>query len=180
MEAYTDTDHGPQMEDQYYVRNAGIVLLHPFLPTFAAEANLTGKNGDFKTESCRARLVYLLQYLATGREEIAQTDLALNKTLCGIHLDATLQCDMAVTTHEKEMAESLLTAVIAHWNKLAHTSIAGFRDSFLLRDGLIIMTDDSVVLKVEKRAFDILLNDVPWNISVIKTPWMPHILQVDW
>lgn len=180
MEANNNTDQVPQLKGQYHISNAGIVLLHPFLPAFAAAINLTTENGDFKNDCSRGRLVYLLQYLATGNELVTETDLALNNILCGIPPDTKVRYDMVVTGDEKEQAESLLTAVIGHWRALKNTSIDGLREAFLLREGLIITTGDPVTLTIGNRSWDILLKDIPWNNSVIKTPWMPHILHVDW
>jgi hypothetical protein len=38
----------------------------------------------------------------------------------------------------------------------------------------------SMKLQVERRGFDILLDQLPWNMGIIKTQWMDEPLSVDW
>ena len=35
-------------------------------------------------------------------------------------------------------------------------------------------------LQVETRAVDVLLDQLPWGLSMIRTPWMHAMLNVDW
>jgi hypothetical protein len=35
-------------------------------------------------------------------------------------------------------------------------------------------------LKVQPRAFDMLLDRLPWGFSIIKLPWMQGVLHVEW
>ena len=51
---------------------------------------------------------------------------------------------------------------------------------FLQRSGKLFSKDDKLYLQVEQSAIDILLDHLPWNLSVIKLPWMPDILRVEW
>ena len=42
------------------------------------------------------------------------------------------------------------------------------------------LEEDRITLTVEPRAFDMLLDQRPWSISIVKLPWMPLPLYVTW
>lgn len=155
-------------------------MLHIFLPACAKALCFIGENGNFIDEASRARMVYLLQYLATGVEHAPMDELVLSKILCGIAPGAALASGIELSSAEKEEGEHMVMSAIAHWNNLRNISIEGLREAFLVRDGIIVITEGTMKLYMEQRAQDILLKNVPWNFSIIKTPWMQQILQVSW
>jgi hypothetical protein len=71
-------------------------------------------------------------------------------------------------------------AAILHWSALKSTSIDGFRHSFLIRHGVIVDQENKWLLKVEPKSFDLLLDQLPWGISMIKLSWMERVLAVEW
>ena len=81
---------------------------------------------------------------------------------------------------DREEAETVLQAAISHWQALKNTSINGLRSSFLLRQGLVREVENGWRLRVERKPFDILLDQLPWGIGIIKLPWMEEILWVEW
>jgi hypothetical protein len=54
------------------------------------------------------------------------------------------------------------------------------RESFLQRGGRLQRKGDAWQLAVETRAFDMLLDQVPWSYSTIKFGWMERVIYVDW
>ena len=123
----------------------------------------------------------LLQFLASGTPAVPEYQLPLNKLLCGIPQGRPLPRELSLSAAETELGESLLQAVIARWEILKSTSIAGLRETFLLRAGkLEWLPDDRIVLTVEPKTLDILLDQRPWSISIIKLPWMAAPLYVTW
>ena len=36
------------------------------------------------------------------------------------------------------------------------------------------------ILTVEKKAFDILLEQIPWSFRTVKLPWNKYIIHVEW
>jgi hypothetical protein len=42
------------------------------------------------------------------------------------------------------------------------------------------MRDGDWLLQVEAKTVDILLNQLPWGISMIKLPWMQRMLWIEW
>lgn len=125
----------------------------------------------------------MLQYLADETRNAPEHELVLNKILCG--MDPEEPVDSSVTLTEPEMAEcnALLGAVIANWgagSAMKPLSPRGVRSMFLIRDGLIRARDADLVLRVEEKAHDILLDKLPWGISTVKLPWMESPLFVEW
>ncbi|MGB8699159.1 MAG: contractile injection system tape measure protein, partial [Thermosynechococcaceae cyanobacterium] len=67
-----------------------------------------------------------------------------------------------------------------YWSALKSTSVAGLRTSFLQRPGLLRQTEEGWHLQVEPQTFDVLLNDLPWSIGIVKFAWMPHPIYTEW
>ena len=163
-----------------YLANAGLVLLWPFLTMLFDRLGYL-ENQQFRDEASRARAALLLQFLVSGAAAVPEYQLPLNKLLCGIAQSQPLPRELPLTAAETELGESLLKAVIARWDALKNTSIAGLRETFLLRPGkLDWLPDDRIVLTVEPKTLDILLDRRPWSISIIKLPWMAAPLYVTW
>ncbi|WP_036249023.1 contractile injection system tape measure protein [Methylobacter sp. BBA5.1] len=171
-------DQHPEAAEGIYIENAGLVLLHPFLPRFFQALGIASEN-DVILQPERA--LCLLHFLATGQRIAPEHELVLPKILCNIPLTAPAGADMDLTDPETEEAAALLEAVIGHWDVLKNTGIDGLRGTFLLRAGKITRRDDGDWrLQVESKAFDILMDQLPWGISMIKLPWMPRMLWVEW
>ena len=63
---------------------------------------------------------------------------------------------------------------------MQNTSIPNLRGAFLIRDGLLSEKEDRWTLHVENKAYDIVLEYLPWTISMIKLPWMHKRIDVAW
>lgn len=164
----------------FYIANAGLVLLWPFLKDLFARCDLT-EQSEFKTPEHRHRAVRLLHYLVFGQEEGQEPLCLLNKILCGVHWNDVLRRDMpALSEFEKDTTESLLQAVIAQWNKVGNTSLVGLRGSFLIREGKLSREEDCWRLNVEPKGYDVLMDYLPWSISIVQLPWMEKPLSVHW
>lgn len=163
----------------FHTDNAGLVLLWPFLTQFFTLTNLM-ENNEFKNIDAAMRATVLTQFLVTGITEINEFDLMLNKVLCGVPTDMPVRTAITISEEEKEISESLLKGVLGNWQALKDTSIAGFRDTFLERKGVMTFEQDAVMLHVEKKTVDILLDSLPWSFSVVKQPWMKKMIQVLW
>lgn len=167
----------PDAKEGIYIENAGLVLLHPFLPQFFTALHIANEDGLLQGE----RALCLLHYLCTGQESAPEYHLVLAKLLCNIPLTLPIQSDLSLTDDEKAEAIALLTAVIGHWDALKNTGVDGLRGTFLLRPGKISLREDGDwQLQVEGKAYDILLEQLPWGIGMIKLPWMQRMLWVDW
>ncbi len=166
-------------ENPVFITNAGLVLLHPFLSGLFENVGYTDKN-QWISEDLHQRALLLTQFLITGNDEYPEFDLLLNKILTGYPLDDSLPVEIVLSDFEKGEAADLLQAVINHWKALKNTSIAGLQNTFLQREGKILKKESGWLLQVEQKAFDILLDKIPWGFSTIKTFWMDEILSVEW
>ncbi len=162
-----------------YIANAGLVLLHPFLPSLFEQLNLM-KEKIWIDKVSQQKAVLVLEFLATGKEKMEEFDLMLNKILCGIAIDEIVPIELNPDDETKSECEDLLQNVITHWSVLKNTSIAGLMEAFLQRSGKLTRVDDGWLMQVEQNAIDILLNQLPWGIGIIKLPWMNEMLYVEW
>ena len=163
------------------VRNAGLVLLIPFIQRFLV------KTGSMPADSIEIpfdtlpRAAALLSFLATGDHCLQEFELPLVKVLLGIDpRTAVPVAEEALEERDKDEAKALLQAVVNHWSSLKGTSAEGFRSSFLRRAGLLREEDGAWRLDVERKSYDILLEQLPWTISVAKLPWMNKSVLVQW
>jgi hypothetical protein len=159
---------------------AGQVLLHPFLPTLFRRAGLTDADGLLIGPPERRRAALLAHFVATGADEVAEPDLLVAKLLCGVDFAEPAERRLDPSALERELAEGLLAAVVSHWEALRGTSAAGLREAFLERPGRLERTAEGWKLLVETRTLDVLLDRLPWTISVVKTPFMAGMLRVLW
>jgi hypothetical protein len=162
-----------------FVENAGLVLLWPFFSFYFQTLELT-KDHKFISKEAASHAAYLLEYLVTGKEEGREHLMSLNKLLCNIPRRQPLAAPVTLTEREKKLSEELLTTAISRWDIIKNTSVEGLRESFLKRKGKIEWTEDKINLTVEPRAYDMLVDKIPWSISVIKLPWIEKALYVKW
>ncbi len=165
--------------DSFYVPYAGLVLIHPFLTTFFDELGLLADQ-QFKDEEANKWAVHLLQFLVSGKTDLPEYELLLPKFLCGLPFETPIKRDIVLPAHEKKEADHLLKAVIKHWGALGNSSPEALREGFLSRSGKLEKRPDGWRLLVEQHTLDILLNQLPWNLSFIKLPWLEEILHVEW
>ncbi len=169
--------HHPEAATGIYIEQAGLVILHPFLPQFLRALLIA--DGDRLTQPERA--LCLLHFLTTGQTIAPEQALPLPKLLCNVSLNQPVESDVVLSEQECQEAEALLTAVIGHWDALKNTGIEALRGTFLLRAGKLTQRDDGDwLLQVERQGYDILLDQLPWGIGTVKLPWMPSILWVEW
>jgi hypothetical protein len=165
--------------DTIYINNAGLVLLHPFLPALFSHLKLIEENA-WIDEAFVYKAILAMQFMVNGKDEIEEFDLVLNKILCGIDNEEVVPTTILPDEETKTECDVLLMEVIKHWDVLKNTSIAGLREGFLQRSGKLSRVDDGWLLQVEQKAIDVLLNHLPWGIGIIKLPWMNEILVVEW
>jgi hypothetical protein len=171
----------PETVTDVHIENAGLILLHPFLISYFTSEGLV-RDKAFITEEAQQRAVFLLQYLATGEQECAEEKLVLNKILCGLDPSHPVVPGIQMTGNEKNACHNLLEAVISHWKVLKRTSPAALRNTFLQREGILSResTASQWKLTVERKSHDILLNRLPWGLSVVKLPWCNNMIYVQW
>jgi hypothetical protein len=170
-------EHHSEVRQGLYVENAGLVLVHPFLPQFFSALGIAEKTRLLQPD----RALSLLHYLATGQTVAPEYELVLPKILCDVPLGTPVESQVELTAAEQEESIALLEALIRHWGALRNSSPDGLRGAFFLRPGKVSLHDDGDWwLQIESRTHDILLDQLPWGLSMIKLPWMGKMLRVAW
>ena len=167
------------LSDSVYINNAGLIIIWPFLSTLFSKLGLTeGRN--FIDDYSLQKAILTTHYVVYEDEKIDESDLVLNKILCGASPDFFVDVSIKLSDMDKSIGRSLLVAVTKNWDKLSSTSIQSLRDSFLKRDGIVKKKDKDYSLKVETKPYDLLLKTIPWNIKMIQTTFMDNRLLVEW
>ena len=165
--------------EELFIENAGLVLCNPFLPRLFSQLELTDEH-RFKDNKRAERAVLLLHHMLYENSSLPEPSLVLNKLLCGLEPGIPVDRAIDVSPQEKEAISKMLNGMIAHWNKLGKNSVNGLIDSFLIRAGKLEQGKDTWCLKVEQKAYDVLLDSIPWSYSPIKYSWMKKPIYVRW
>ena len=166
-------------EEGLFVQYAGTVLIHPFLSTLFKRLQWV-KDGKFENDQSKQKALYLLHYAATGRGKAEEYELAVPKILCNWPLGTPVQKNIELSKAALLEADNMLQAAIDQWKVLKNTSPTGLREGFLQRSGKYFTRNDKLYLQIESDSIDVLLDQLPWNIGIIKLPWMKDMLWVEW
>jgi len=163
-----------------YVQNAGLVLASDFFKLLFERLGLLSSGREFLNRSAQEDAVYYLQYLATGNANVAERQLVLNKVLTGIDIATPIKGNIEISSIQQDLMRHLLVTITRTWPPMRNTSIDSLQQMFLVRDGFLHEEEDLWVLKVERKAFDFLLQELPWRYSPIYYAWMDKPLIVVW
>ena len=167
-------------EDQsnYYVNNAGLILVHPFLKQLFENCNLLNKD---KTIRNAELAVHLLHYVATGQEQEYEHKMIIEKFICNVPIAYPIDRNIILSPEMKSEVQEMFQGVLQNWEVMKKSSVALLQNEFLQRPGKLQLTDtENPRVIVERKTQDILLDSLPWNLSIIKLPWIKKIIYVDW
>lgn len=168
-----------EVDADIYVSNAGLVLLHPFVPALLETLGLQ-KDGHFPSLEAQMATAKVLQFVVWGENMLSENHFPLIKILLGMPVHQVLDLEIELPETWKQECESMLSEVIQHWAVLKNTSVTGLRETFLQREGKISPAANGWKLQVERKTVDILIGKLPWGIGIIKLPWMNELMYVDW
>lgn len=169
----------PMPKEDIILYNAGMVLAAPYLQRLFGMLKLTEQSA-FKDQKSAERAIHLLEYLVNESTDMPEYRLVLNKILCGVKTGRPIERSIMVQETEKTAIEGLLQGMISNWKRLGNTSVQGFRESFLQREGRLQLKEDDWHLSVQPKAYDMLLDQIPWSFSIIRLPWMERTVYVKW
>ena len=171
----------PDQEDSdtIVIQNAGLIILWPFFYRLFDKCGFL-IDRKFKDDQSVQKGILMMQYLVAGSTEINENELVLNKILCGVAQRTQIDVKIELTDVELEMCDSLLLGVLKNWEKLSKSSVATLRETFLKREGILIPNELDYNLDIVKETFDMLLDTIPWNISIIQTTFMENRINIDW
>jgi len=135
------------------VRNAGLVLLWPYLNSLFSVTGLLA-NDQFKGREEAVLAIYMLHYLATGSKSSEEQDLFIPKVMTG--WDPESEVPSKITPEDSILTEcdSLLAACINNWSVLKSTSPDGLREAFLKRSALIERKDYGWYFELERSVLE--------------------------
>jgi hypothetical protein len=168
-----------QNEKVYFVNNSGLVLLFPYLSRYLEALNYV-KNNQFISFNHQLQAVHPLEHLVRGEEDYREYDLVLNKILLGLPLETPLNPELGKLCFQSQEVTELLESAINHWQILGKTSVDGFRQSFLKREGKLIEAENHWKLIVNRKGYDVLLSKLPYPLYVVKLSWMNQPLYIEW
>ena len=166
-------------EESIFTSNAGLVLIHPFLSSLFKRTGLLAAQ-QFTGSAAQEKAIYLLHYVATGKTKAQEYELVVPKILCGYSMLLPVKNRIRLSAKERKEANEMLKAAIASWDILKSTSVAGLRESFLQRSGKVILKQEKISLQLEKKTIDVLLDHLPWGLSLLKLPWLDELIRVEW
>jgi hypothetical protein len=163
------------------VLNAGLILLWPFLLMLFKRLVLWNfEEKVFVNEKTKHKAISIVHYLGTESDHCEdERELTIPKILCGLALDFVPQ-KTEMTLEEKQLCDDLIAAAIEKWSRLGKISCNGFRTTFLQRSGIITREEETLCIRIENKAFDILLDFLPWTINTIRLPWLEKPIKVFW
>lgn len=167
------------LDETILISNSGLVLTSPFLPFFFKGLGLI-ENKQFVSPESQNRAVLLLQALLDDSYEYEESDMLLNKILCGLEPSEPIEVSFSPTETEKEEIKNLLDSMVSQWAALKSTSGESMAKGFFPREGSLKRIDKGYQLTIPRISIDILLNRLPWTISIIKLPWMNEPLFTEW
>ena len=159
-----------------YMPNCGFILIHPFLSAFLKNCELLSKNGQLKDKIKTAQLFF---YTATGRTSAYEHELHFFKFLCDIPQGYSIDRAFDLSQELLDKSDELLEAVLGHLPQLGSSSIALLRNEFLCREGKLELGGTNKLL-VSRKTQDLLLENLPWGLSVLKLPWLKKLTYIEW
>lgn len=164
-------------ESGVYVSTAGLVILYPFLKYFFKDVDLLDDQNRLTDAHLAA---HVLHYIATGNEQPYEYALVFEKFLLDIPLQESVPKELVIPQVIKEKVALLFDAVRENWPPVQGTSAEGLQETFLMREGKLVVTDDVTRLIIERKTVDILLDQLGWPISLIHFPWKKGVVYVEW
>jgi hypothetical protein len=172
-------DDSVLLGEEFFVSNAGLVLVAGFLPSYFGALDLLQGDG-FRDLPAQMRAVQMLDVLARGLHPAAEHELLLNKVVCGIEIQSALDLTSGPNQEDLAAADALLSAVIGYWPVVGDITPDQLRGGFLLRDGWLRKGAQDWTLRVERKTYDVVLERLPWSIGVVMLPWMDAKIWVEW
>ncbi len=171
-------DSSVHVEEGTIFSNAGLILLHPFLKRFFENLEFL-ENNKIVPEKLEEAL-HLLHYVACKKEQPYEHELLFEKFICNVPLKHPVRKDIQLSEKQKESCNVLLSSALHHWDGLKTNSVDALRSEFLMREGRLLTTEEHYKLFVQRKTQDILLETLPWNLSLAKIPWKKKMILIDW
>ena len=173
-------DYDTEDNKRYSTDVAGIVLLHPFLANYFRQVRLLDENDQFISLEKQIHAVHLLRYLTGKKGRHHSHLLNAEKIICGLPPTFPIPIKHSISKMEKKEAQDMFDAVKQYWKSISKTSIEGIQTSFIHRHGIITYEKPYWLIRVEGSTLDILMDDLPWEMSMLIFPWIDKNILIEW
>ena len=170
---------GEDLRKGIFITNSGLILLWPYLHALFSEFHLI-KESNFKGLKEKTSALFMLHYLATGIRKAEEHELLVPKILTDYDHELAVPADVILEDTVYDECDKLLNTFIKQWAILKSTSPDGLRQTFLQRKALIKTKEDGWHFMFERMGLDVLLDGLPFGISIIKLKWLEKPLYVSW
>ncbi|MBU3030126.1 contractile injection system tape measure protein [Paracoccus marinaquae] len=170
-------DTADRVQELLVTETAGLVILHPFLQLLFQRLGLLTPQPSIHPEHLPQALATLLALSGTDASRGADP---MHRLLLGLPDGAPLILPEPLDDAGRDLIDGLLRSVIAHWGRLGNTSPDGLRQTFLRRGGILRFDEAGAHLRVAPGPYDMLLDGLPWSLTVFALPWMRQPCHIGW
>ena len=165
------------LEHDLLVSGAGLVLFWPHLERLFAPL-LNDQQQWLSPEHQWQGLAQLLALAGLPEPNDGLSPVAA--LLTGLPTDTPVMDLPALTAQQRHTSAMLLTTVVQQWPALKGMSPHSLQQLFVQRTGYLDQTAHGWRLTLEHKPQDILLQALPWPVSVVRLPWTDSLLGVEW
>ncbi|MGO4710106.1 contractile injection system tape measure protein [Chryseobacterium sp. 2TAF14] len=165
-------------DDEQYIKNAGLILIHPFIKPFFEHCDLLHPETQQLTDPELG--AHLLHYIATGKTNAPEYEMVFEKFLCNIPMHQSINRHIKLSRKHKAHAKNVIESVQHNWNPMKKSSVALLQNEFFQRSGKLVVSDHDYMLTVEQKTQDILLEKLNWGLGLVKLSWKDKFLFVKW
>lgn len=171
-----------ELPETIFIDNAGLVLLNAYFPQLLKQLELLPEAGK-PDPLLQERGVVALQHVLLDDPILSEEQLLFNKLLMGLELNHLIIFDGFVGDEKAKVIQNvhdMIKAYISHWPAIGQSSVDGFRANWLYRRGKLELAEEHWELHVERQPYDILMDQLPFSISLVNLSWMNKPLTVYW
>jgi hypothetical protein len=169
------------LEELIFVPNAGMVMVWPFYgQLFGFLKLLNPDKRSFVDDEKRAKAAHILDYIVSKEINHPEETMMLNKVLVGMELDEPMMQIEELSDEEKELIEEMMGVAAQRSGVMKNGSADGLRETFMQREGRLKKEKDGWHLRVEAKAYDLILGRLQWGFNPVKIPWLTQKLTIEW
>lgn len=159
--------------------HGGLILLWPYLNKLFNTFELIN-DGLFIGENEQTQAIFILNYLAGNTDKPGEDMLLVPKILCGANINTPLPYRYELLPEMKTECNAMLEAAIQNWSAIKATSIKGLQETFLQREALVKQETGHYKFSFERKAMDILIDRLPFGLSLIRMKWINYNIHAIW
>ncbi len=168
----------PVSGDTYYINNGGLLITAPFLIYLFRGIGYI-ENDEFISPQHQKQAAVLLHSLS-GDDMISEDQMILSKILCGLPLTEPVPLFYKPSEEESGELHTMIESLISYWPILKNTSVEAFKHNYMKREAVLTLKDNNWDLKVKRESIDVIIDTLPWPVSIIKLPWMKKSVITEW